>query len=143
MNLERLGLTAVLEEMVEKISAGSGIQFSADIAPLDDCLSPDDAINVYRMIQESINNIVRHSHASKANLEIWQEGGDVHIVVADNGNGFTPESPARRGLGLTTITERVRMLGGAHSIVSNPGQGTTLTILFPARDSAKGTASDC
>lgn len=111
-NLERLGLTAVIEELIEKVSAASGIQVSADIAPLDGVLSADQAINLYRILQESTNNVVRHAQAGKANVEIWHEGGGLHITVADNGRGFSLESQGARGLGLTSIAERVKMLGG-------------------------------
>jgi signal transduction histidine kinase/ligand-binding sensor domain-containing protein len=141
LNLERLGATCVIEELIEKISSVSGIQFSADIAPLAGPLSPDGAINLYRIIQESVNNIVKHGQATKANVEIWLEGGDIHVTISDNGRGFNPEAPARRGLGLTSIAERVRMLGGTHTLVSAPGRGTTLTIRIPARDLAKGAAN--
>ncbi len=141
LNLERLGATSVIEELIEKISSVSGIQFSADITPLEGSLTPDGAIHLYRIVQESVNNIVKHGQASKANVEIWREGGDIHVTISDNGRGFNPEAPARRGLGLTSIAERVRMLGGTHTLVSAPGRGTTLTIHIPARDLAKGAAN--
>jgi signal transduction histidine kinase len=103
-------------------------------------LTPDGAIHLYRIIQESINNIVKHAQATKASVEIWQEDGEIHVTVADNGRGFGPEAPTRRGLGLISIAERVRMLGGTHKLVSTPGRGTTLTIRIPAADLAKGAA---
>jgi signal transduction histidine kinase len=132
-NLERLGVTAVIEELIEKASAVSGIQVSADIAPIDGCLSADAAINLYRILQESVNNVIRHALATKANVEIWREDGGLHVTVADNGRGFSVESGSCRGLGLTSIAERVKMLGGVHTIVSTPGQGTTLSIQVPAK----------
>jgi signal transduction histidine kinase len=132
LNLERLGVTVVIEELIEQVASASGIQFSADIMELDESLTPEDAINLYRIVQESVNNIVRHAHATKARVEIWSESGNLHVTVADNGQGFDVDSPARRGLGLTSISERVRMLGGVHTVFSKAGQGTTLTIRFPA-----------
>ena len=141
LNLERLGATSVIEELIEKVASASGIQFSADITPLEGSLTPDGAIGLYRIIQESVNNIVRHGQATKASVEIWREGGDIHVTVSDNGRGFSPEAPVRRGLGLTSIAERVRMLGGTHTVASTPGRGTTLTIRIPARDLARGAAN--
>lgn len=139
LNLERLGLTVVLEELVEKVASTSGIQFSADVIPLDGLLAADNAINLYRIIQESVNNIVKHAQATKAAVEIWSEGGDVRVTIADNGRGFDPDAPPRSGMGLTSISERVRMLGGTHTVFSKPGQGTILTIRFPAGDCGKRT----
>jgi signal transduction histidine kinase/ligand-binding sensor domain-containing protein len=138
LNLERLGATSVLEELIEKVSSASGIPFSADIMPLEGLLTPDGAIHLYRIIQESINNIVKHGQSTKASVEIWREDGEIHVTVADNGRGFGPEASVRRGLGLISIAERVRMLGGTHTLVSTPGRGTTLTVRIPAADLAKG-----
>ncbi|OLC46388.1 MAG: hypothetical protein AUH43_14160 [Acidobacteria bacterium 13_1_40CM_65_14] len=138
VNLDRLGLTAVIDEMIEKVSSVSGIEFSTDLVPLDRVFTPDSEINIYRIIQESVNNIVKHSQATKANVELWRADGDLHILVRDNGRGFNSGpvmdktgSPVARGLGLTGIAERVRMLGGMHSVASTPGYGTTLTIQVP------------
>jgi signal transduction histidine kinase/ligand-binding sensor domain-containing protein len=135
LNLERLGLTAVIEEMIENVAASSGIQFSADVEPLDGLLSREDEINCYRVIQESVNNILKHSHATKAYVEIWREEGELRITVRDNGRGFDAVAMANGaagGLGLTSISERVRLLGGAQTIHSAPGQGTTLQIRIPS-----------
>ena len=97
--------------MLEQVSIASGIQISGDIEPLDSSLSPDGTINLYRAIQESLNNIVKHGKATKASVEVWRKGGDIQVTVADNGCGFNPDGPVRCGLGLT-IAERVQMLGG-------------------------------
>jgi signal transduction histidine kinase len=129
--LEKLGLTAGIEEMLEQVSSASGIQISGAIAPLDGSLSPDGTINLYRAIQESINNIVKHGNATRASVEVWREGGSIQVTVADNGCGFNPDGPVRRGLGLTSIAERVQMLGGTHTVISAPDHGVTLTMRFP------------
>jgi signal transduction histidine kinase len=136
-HLDRLGLTDVIEEMIEKAAGASGIQFSADIAQLDGFFTKEDEINFYRIIQESVNNIIKHSQATKANVEIWIESGQIHISVSDNGRGFMTDAQvgeaAPQGLGLTGMTERARMLGGAYNVKSAPGQGTTVSIRIPAR----------
>ena len=138
LNMERLGLTTVLEEMIENVSRAAGIQFSNDIEPLDNLFSPENEISFYRIIQESVSNIVKHSGATKANIEIWRQDGELHTIVRDNGRGFNPETTtnggAARGLGLTSISERVRMLGGTYTINSNAQQGTTLNIKVPISD---------
>lgn len=135
LNLERLGLTAVVEEMIENVSKAVGIKFAADIEPLDDLFSKEDEISFYRIIQEGVNNIVKHSQATKANIEVWRKDSDLHIAVRDNGRGFDPETLTADGtsrrFGLTSISERVRMLGGTHAITSTAQQGTTLSIKIP------------
>jgi len=142
LNLDRLGLTAVVEEMIEKVSGAVGIQVSADIEPLDNLFSKEDEINLYRIIQESVNNIVKHSRATKANIEIWREDGHLRLAVRDNGHGFDSEAltknGAPRGFGLTNISERVRMLGGTHTINSTLQQGTTLDIRVPISTTSGG-----
>jgi signal transduction histidine kinase len=140
VNLDRLGLTSVIEELIEKVDGASGIRFSAGIMPLDASLTPDGAIHLYRIIQESINNIVKHSHATRASVEIWLEGDEIHAAVSDDGCGFNAES-LRRGIGLTSIAERVRIVGGVHSVASAPGRGTRLTIRIPITHLAKEAAN--
>lgn len=137
INLDRLGLTAAIEEMVEKASGAAGVDFSADVGAVDGVLPSDSQIVVYRIIQESINNILKHSGATRAFVEVWCDNGTLRIAVRDNGRGFTEWAqeaigPANgSGLGLVGIAERVRMLGGAHAIVSTPEQGTTVTVEIP------------
>ncbi len=132
VHLDRLGLTASIEEMVETMASATGLQFSADIEPLDGLLSKDEEITCYRIIQESANNIVKHAAATKAYVEIWRENDALRITVRDNGRGVEG-SAARpgRGLGLTSITERLRLLGGSLTIDSAPGQGTALEMQVP------------
>ncbi len=134
LNLERLGLTAVLEEMIEKVAGPAGVHFSADIEPLDGLFSKESEINCYRIVQECVNNILKHSQATKAYLEIYRDTGSLRITVRDNGRGFDTaalSNGAKRGLGLTSIAERVRILGGTHQINSAPGQGTTYEFIIP------------
>jgi signal transduction histidine kinase/ligand-binding sensor domain-containing protein len=139
VHLDRLGLTASIEEMVETMASATGLQFSADIEPLDGLLSKDEEITCYRIIQESANNIVKHAEATKAYVEIWRENGELRITVRDNGRGVEG-SAARQGggLGLTSITERLRMLGGSLTIDSATGQGTTLNMQVPLSRRASG-----
>lgn len=74
--------------MIESVSGAVGIAFSADIEPLDDVFTKEDEMSFYRISQESVNNIVKHARATKANIEIWRADGDLHLAVRDNGHGF-------------------------------------------------------
>jgi signal transduction histidine kinase len=132
-HLERLGLRKSIEAMLNEISSAEGVSVRADIAPLEGLLSPEAQINIYRIVQESVNNIVKHAKATEASLTIRRTGAAVEILVQDNGKGFALKevgtSPTRhRGSGLMSIAERARMLGGNLTIDSAPGTGTTLKI---------------
>jgi signal transduction histidine kinase/ligand-binding sensor domain-containing protein len=136
IHLDRLGLTASIEEMIERIASAGTIQLSADVEPLDGVLSKADEINCYRIVQESINNIIKHAGATKAYVEVFREHGELRITVRDNGRGFDEAATRQRpstGLGLTSIAERAHMLGGALVIEAAPGQGTTLHVRAPLR----------
>lgn len=136
VNLDRLGLAAALEEMIERAAASSGVQISADIENLaSGTLTKEQEINCFRIIQESFHNIVKHAQATKAYVELWREDDKLRGTVRDNGRGFVVEA-ARTGptLGLTSIVERLRILGGTHSLKSAPGEGTTLDFSIPLAD---------
>jgi len=135
VNLDRLGLAATIEEMVERVAGSSGIQFSADIEALENgLLTKEQEVNCFRIIQESLNNIIKHAQATKAYVELWREDGALLVTVRDNGRGFAAEAAgqgAARGMGLTSIAERLRILGGTHTIKSALGEGTTLDLRIP------------
>lgn len=129
--LERLGLTAALEEMIEQVGASSGIVFDDDIAQLDGVFSKESEINFYRIAQESLNNVVKHSGASVVRFIVRHNGHGVEMMIQDNGKGFEPHAAAssrKRGFGLTGIAERARILGGKHTIESIKGHGTTVIV---------------
>ena len=132
--LDRLGLTRAIESMIKKVSGSSEIKFSSEIDRLDKLFSKESEINLYRIVQESINNIVRHSGATEARIVIKRDGQAVQIQIEDNGRGFTLNSdqlPARQkqGLGLTGMSERARMLGGELNVRAAPGQGTMISVV--------------
>ena len=131
--LDRLGLTAALEAMIEKVAGASAIRFSCDIAPLDGLFSKESEIHLYRIVQESVNNIVKHSGAAEARVEVERDERGISLTVRDNGRGGAPTGDAPgesrpRSFGLTGMAERVRILGGTSEVTSAPGQGTTIRI---------------
>ena len=131
--LDRLGLTRALQSILEKVTESTRTTFSADIQNVDHLLSSDAAINVYRIVQELTTNIVKHSAARTASVSVRQQGGDVVIIVIDDGQGFNPSHPpaaALGGFGLTGIAERVRILGGTVDVESSPQQGTRVSVII-------------
>jgi signal transduction histidine kinase/ligand-binding sensor domain-containing protein len=131
--LNRFGLTRTLQAIFTRFSDPARTVFTAEIDPIDGLFSKQAEISIYRIVQEGINNIVKHAGATEARLIVKKQGGSVEFVISDNGQGFSPavvasSDSSRPGFGLTGMAERVRMLGGAYSIESAPGQGAAITV---------------
>lgn len=129
LHLERLGLTSTLEEMIDEIRSVSGIDIEYKIESVDGRFSAENEINFYRIVQELLNNIVKHSQATKALVNIANINGNIALTIQDNGTGFDIETAKeKRGLGLSGIAERIKILGGSQAINSESGQATTVAI---------------
>jgi PAS domain S-box-containing protein len=103
---------------------------------IDGLLSHQAEVNVYRILQESLNNISRHSEASRVVMAIKKQDDHILFEVADNGKGFDVQKAmaigsAQKGIGIVSIQERVRMLGGSFNIESQEGSGTKICFLIP------------
>jgi signal transduction histidine kinase/ligand-binding sensor domain-containing protein len=132
-HLDQLGLTTTIRAMIDKIAESSGIEMRSELDDIDGVFPPADEITIYRIIQESLNNVVKHSRAGEAHIAVRSHEDDVEITIRDNGQGFAMTlSNAglddRGGFGLKGLAERVQMLGGTHTIDSGPGRGTTVTV---------------
>jgi signal transduction histidine kinase len=127
--LERLGLSNAIEHMIRHVKNASDIEFVTEIDNVDGLLSKESEINFYRVVQECVNNVVKHSAATTAWLTIKRTASGAQITCRDDGRGFDPKaSLPKRGMGLTGMAERVRMLGGRYTIESAPGKGATISI---------------
>ncbi|MEW6207729.1 MAG: two-component regulator propeller domain-containing protein [Acidobacteriota bacterium] len=136
--LDRLGLKMALESMIKKVADASGVEFSIHIDDLEDRFTNEQEISLYRIVQESVNNTIKHACASRAAVEIHCDENAVEISVRDDGCGFAAEyveraEKARRGFGLVGMAERAKLLGGILQIRSSPQQGTTITVRIPVR----------
>lgn len=136
-HIEQVGLTASLQELIREVSQSSQIHFERRVENVDGVFNHDATTNVYRIAQEALNNLIKHSRAQEAVITIERDLHSVHIRIADDGVGFDPaRAVEQRGLGLTSITERVRMLGGHLDIQSAPGKGSQVLIDLPIAESA-------
>jgi signal transduction histidine kinase/streptogramin lyase len=131
--LERSGLTNTLQIMLRQIANASDIGFTVEVDSIDGWLSREEEISLYRIVQEAINNILKHSGASEASIRIKRMGDEIQMTIADDGRGFRLEAAGqaelqKRGFGLTGSAERVRMLGGKQTIQTAPGEGTMIQI---------------
>ncbi|MGH9834601.1 MAG: ligand-binding sensor domain-containing protein [Blastocatellia bacterium] len=125
--LDRLGLTKAIEAMTRKVAAAAELDIATEIDNIDGLFDAKAEINLYRIVQESLNNIVKHSAADAASVVIKRAAQSVTVAIHDNGKGFAA-GDLKPGFGLTGIAERARMLGGAHAIDSIPGKGATVTL---------------
>jgi signal transduction histidine kinase/ligand-binding sensor domain-containing protein len=130
--LDRLGLTKAIESMIRKVSAASEIRFSSELDKIDDVFPEEMRINFYRIVQESLTNIMKHAHASDVVVLIKRSAHNVILTIQDNGRGFETQSRAAQtahiGLGMTGMAERARLLGGEFSVRSTSGQGTAVRV---------------
>jgi signal transduction histidine kinase len=135
IQLDRLGLTKAISAMLRRVAETHEIRFQTDIETIDNLFSKDAESSVYRILQESINNVVRHSAATEAAVKIKRGANRIEILIKDNGKGFAIDSMnngAERGsFGLTGIKERARLLGGEAFVESSIGKGTTVQIVLP------------
>ena len=136
--IDRLGLTRAIEALVEQAGTASEIEIDAGIDALEGVFPPDAEIGVYRIVQEALGNVLRHAEAKTAKIRVRRGERAVEIVVEDDGNGFDPAalSAARRGMGLSGIAERARILGGHHAVRSAPGKGTRVAVRLPTKEAA-------
>lgn len=125
-NLREQGLEAAIGAQAERVRRANGAEVEIAVAPIPE-LSEEIEVAVFRVVQEALTNVARHSDASRVSVFVGGERGRLRVVVEDNGVGFDPEAPTRR-LGLMGIRERVTILGGTVTIDSSPGQGTAVTV---------------
>ena len=144
--LDRLGLTQALRATVSRASANSQILFASRVEDIDGVFDKDSEIHVYRIVQEAINNVLKHSAATEAAVVIKKRTtsvltSNVSISIRDNGRGFDVAAMRASqsndlGYGLSGIAERVRILGGHMTIDSRPGGGASLNIEIPVHHHA-------
>jgi signal transduction histidine kinase len=134
--LNRLGLTQAIRATVNSVSSNGQILFASRVEDIDKVFDTDSEIHVYRIVQEAINNILKHSKATEAAVVIKNRTNIISLSIRDNGRGFDVNSvsasqPHDLGYGLSGIAERVRILRGTLAIDSRPGEGTSLSIEIP------------
>ncbi len=133
--LEQVGLTKAVEWMVEQVAGASTTKFSTELENIDGLLEPEKEISLYRVVQEALNNVLKHAQASQVIVEAKREKAELRASVFDNGRGFDPERAGREGekpgLGLAGMRERAKVLGGRIELQSASGKGTRLTLTVP------------
>jgi len=135
--LERLGLTKTIKSIINEVNSSTTINFIFETDDVDELLSKESEINLFRVIQESISNIIKHSKATEVILKVSKLSDQLSILIVDNGKGFDLESKAfeeaKHGFGLSGIAERIRFMNGEIKIDSELNKGTTLKFLIPIK----------
>lgn len=128
--VDQVGLPAALHSLAVEVERGSElhVEVSSDGPP--DHLSHETARAVYRIVQESLRNTVRHAGAATARVRISFGVRDLDLTVSDDGRGFDPAA-ATNGLGLASMRERALIAGGTATVRSRPGNGTTVEVRLP------------
>ncbi|HMB23954.1 MAG TPA: sensor histidine kinase [Anaerolineales bacterium] len=135
-HLDDLGLSAALRWYAGRIQEHSRVNVRVDILGEECNLEEATRIAVFRIIQESLNNVIKHAHATNVNIHLQFEKKNVRIQVRDNGTGFDPgrvdrQRSHRPSLGLAGMQERAALLGGTVSVQSRPGYGTQVEAVIP------------
>lgn len=139
--LDELGLIPAIESHVRSIREITEIDLSLDAdGSADDELPPEASLAVYRIVQEALSNVVRHSGATRAAVRVAREPDRLVVTVEDDGHGFNVPQvrAAGRGLGLFGMGERAAYIGGRLDVQSAPGTGTRVRAEIPLRDPAPG-----
>jgi two-component system sensor histidine kinase UhpB len=128
--LKNIDLRQLLQSLVERTNAAAAIAVSLiyDVANVN----PDDDVklNIYRIVQEQLNNILKHSQAKNGYIHVTSDAGNINVVVGDDGQGFDINKH-RKGIGISNMINRVESFNGTVHIESSPGKGTKVQIALP------------
>lgn len=132
--LDHLGLASALQWYVEDACRAAGVECRLMVSERLERLSPDLEIALYRLVQESVNNIVRHAQAHVLELTLERTADGLTVVIADDGVGIGDLAKAKRlSHGLAGMMHRVRSVGGSFDVHSQSGKGTRIDVFVPLR----------
>jgi signal transduction histidine kinase len=139
--LNELGLVAVLRDTTRSFADRTGVSLKLTCVRLARRLPADTELTLYRILQEALRNVEKHSRARRISVELTRRGDIVRLAIHDDGIGFDANRPlanrkGKRGLGLVSIRERAAYVGGALNVKSAPGKGTTIRAQIPLIDRA-------
>jgi signal transduction histidine kinase len=131
--LDDFGLVPAVERLTESFGEQTGIDVEFVHNVPDVRLPPEVETALYRIVQESLTNVVKHARAGHISIVLTSKDGSVSILVEDDGVGFEPARARGEGLGLVGMRERIGLLGGRVTVESRPGAGTTFVAEVPVR----------
>jgi signal transduction histidine kinase len=131
--LDDFGLVAALERLADSFAEQTGISVDFQTALADERLPAEAETALYRIVQESLTNVVKHAKARRVSILLARREGSVKAVVEDDGRGFDPAELGDDGFGLVGMRERLALLGGRLEVESGPEAGTTIAAEVPVR----------
>lgn len=129
LTLKEYGLKLAIEDICQKILAPSGIQYEVHSSLQDERMANKIEITLYRIFQELVHNIIKHSHATEVLVQLRKMNNHILLVVEDNGKGMTDEK--KSGIGISNLKSRVQLLDGNLQYESSENEGTTAIIRVP------------
>lgn len=130
--LEQLGLTKAIQSIMRKLSRSTDIKFNTKIDFIDSSLLKENWIHIYRIVQEALTNIIKHSSATEVKIEVFKRQEKIHLLIADNGVGMeTISVKSVSGFGLENLRERARLLNAKLEISSPGKKGVTIFLEIP------------
>ncbi|MGE5403112.1 MAG: ATP-binding protein [Ignavibacteriales bacterium] len=130
--LEEIGLYSSLIKLIETVDLQSSVNGSLDFIDIEGRLDLKLEISIYRIIQEAVNNIVKHSKANEFSIQLIKKHDALRLLISDDGMGFNSRGDTQsRGMGIRNMKERAEIHGGTFKISSSPMEGTIIMINFP------------
>ncbi len=147
--LDDLGLAPAVRSLCSEFGERTGVAVDLAITKLPKTLPNEMELNLYRIIQEALGNIEKHSRASRVSLRLGREASQIRAVIRDNGRGFDPQAPHSKkgkpsGMGLVDMRERAAFVGGRWQLRSAPGTGTEIVVEMPLKsvDNSKSRSGE-
>jgi PAS domain S-box-containing protein len=132
-SLNDLGLVQTIRELIRSIQSVKRMKIRLDVAGLgEDELLPEQKINIYRIIQEQLNNILKHAQANNVDIELYNVQDQVSLRLTDDGKGFDPRI-RWKGVGISNIISRAELYNGKVEIESAPGKGCQLIVILNSK----------
>jgi len=134
--LDSVGISKIIEEMIDRLNEVTEIKFNHDIDNIDNIFSREEAVNIFRIVQEATNNIIKHSKTKTAYIKIKLNENTVSLIIEDEGSGITRGKLDdilihHKGFGLISLLHRVEILNGTFDINSVENKGTKICITIP------------
>ncbi|PKA83180.1 histidine kinase/DNA gyrase B/HSP90-like ATPase [Ulvibacter sp. MAR_2010_11] len=131
--LQEMGITKAIQHSLTQIDENTTLFISSEIDNIDNLFSPEQEVNIYRIVQESLNNILKHAKAEASKVSVKKFANNIVISIKDNGDGFDFSEKYQdiKSLGLKTLLERTKFLNGQMKVQSKINNGTTLEFQFP------------
>jgi PAS domain S-box-containing protein len=133
---EGFGFAATVEDYVGKFQQRTGIECTLTLPDEELDLDANQSVTLFRILQESLNNVAKHSQASEVRIRFIEKNKSLSLLIEDNGVGFDPAVHKDQSFGLLGIRERALMMGGKTRISSAPGKGTRVSVTFVPHESA-------